>query len=246
MRGFFVLFNFGMKRRLKDSFIIGYSVIFPLMLIAALGYLSINLFNGEISSFQYYTLVLLPLCIFMGMITMAYIAREESSFKVSFRFIAAPIDKRAIVLSKIITATISMSLWNIIVIILVSFIFKVDFMGKVYQVILLVTSETFMVAALGVFIGVCVKNFMTIKNVLNLPICLFGFLGGAFFPIGALGKNFEVISYISPLTWINKGIISMIYDNNFVIFNISLLITLIIGIVFTLISMSFFKKEEFM
>lgn len=248
MRGFAALFKFGIKRRLKDSFIIGYSVLFPLMLIGALGYISTNFFDGKygVSSFHYYTLVLIPLCIFMGMITMVYIAKEESSFKVSFRFISAPVDKESIVLSKIITSTISMSLWNIIVIVLVKFIFKVNFMGKGLQVILLLTCETFMVVTIGIFIGLCIKDFMAVKNIINIPIGLFGLLGGAFFPIGSLGKTFETISYISPLTWINKGLISMMHDNNFTLYIISVVMTMAVGIIFALVSMKFFKKEAFM
>lgn len=247
MRGFLTLFNFQIKRRLKDSFIIGYSVIFPLILIGVLGYISQNFFDGKdgISSFNYYTLVLIPLCIFMGMITITYIAKEESSFKVSFRFITAPIDNTAIVFSKIITSTIAMSLWNVIVIILTKIMFKANFMGKGIQVILLLTCETFMVVALGILVGLCIKDFMAVKNILNIPISLFGLLGGAFFPIGSLGRNFEIISYLSPLTWINKGLISMIYDNNFTLYFISIVLTLVLGIIFSIVSMKFFKKEAF-
>lgn len=247
MKGFSVLFNFQIKRRLKDSFIIGYSVIFPVMLIGILGYISQNFFDGKegISSFDYYTLVLIPMCIFMGIITTIYIAKEENTFKVAFRFIAAPLDNKAIVLSKIVTTTIVMSLWNVIVTILVKVIFKLNFRGKMFNVLLLLTCETFMVVALGILVGLCINNFMTFKNILNIPICLFGLLGGAFFPVGSLGENIEIISYISPLTWINKGLISMIYDNNYNLYFMSIGLTSLLGITFTMISIKLFKKEAF-
>lgn len=248
MNGFKVLFSFGMKRRMKDSFIIGYSVIFPLFLIGVLGYIASGYFsgNGEINSFKYYTLVLIPLSILMGMITIAYVAKEENTFRVSYRFITAPLNVKEIVIAKLLTSTIAMSLWNIIVLTLCKFLFKINFNGRFIEIGLLLTAETFMTVSLGIFIGLCTKNFMMVKNLLNIPIMIFGILGGAFFPVGSLGKIFNVISYISPLIWINRGLILMIYDNNMFLYLGALIITITIGGIFTVGSIRFFKKEAFL
>lgn len=248
MNNFIVLFNFNIKRRLKDSFIIGYSVIFPIMLIGILGYITTKLFDNRIgiSSFNYYALVIIPLTTFMGIITMMYVAREERNFKVSFRFISAPLRKTEILLSKIISGAVSMSLWNVIVLFIVKFLFNMQFKGKLFNVALLLASESFMSVAIGIFTGLCFKNFNTIKNIINIPICLFGMLGGAFFPVGSLGKTFETISYISPLMWINKGLVSMIYDNDYSFYFMSIIITLAVALIFTLFSIKFFKKEAFL
>ena len=120
MSGFKVLFNMGMKRRLKDSFLIGYGTIFPLFLIAILGYMASNYFSGEngITSYYYYSMVIIPFCTFLGSVTLVYVTREESMHKCGERFIIAPISKISIILSKIIPSTIAIMIYNFILILL--------------------------------------------------------------------------------------------------------------------------------
>lgn len=248
MNGFITLFNLGMKKRIKDSFLIGYGVMMPFFIIAILGYMGKNYYSGEngITSYYYYTLAVIPLCTFMSSITLIYTAREESLHKCGERFIIAPIGKEAIVLSKIIPSTISVTIYNIILMLACRFIFKVDFKGRFIEITILVFVLAFMSHAVGTFIGLCTKDFMTIKNIVSTPILIMGVLGGSFFPIGSLGKVVEIISYISPLTWINRGIFIMLNDNSMKIYTIALILILVLGIIFTISSINNFKKEAFL
>lgn len=248
MNNFITLFNFGMKRRIKDSFIIGYGVIMPFFMILVLGYMASNYYTGEngITSYYYYTLVTIPLYTFFNTITLIYVAREESNYRCGERFIIAPISKISIVLSKIIPSTISISIFNMILLVICRFLFKINFNGRFLEIILLLIVLAFMSCAVGTFIGLCTKDFMAIKNIVNTPILIMGVLGGAFFPIGSLGKIMETISYISPLTWINKGIFIMLNDNSINMYITSLVLTLIIGILFTFGSIKKFKKEAYL
>ena len=248
MDGFIILFNFGMKKRIKDSFIIGYGIMMPLLMIVILGYMATNYYTGEngISSYYYYALVTAPLCTFLNAVTLIYVAREESLYKCGERFMIAPISKISIVLSKIIPSTISISIFNIILMGICKLLFKVDFRGRFLEVILLLTILAFMSCAIGTFIGLCTKDFMAIKNFISTPILIMGVLGGSFFPIGSLGKVMETISYISPLTWINKGIFIMINDNNMEMYIVALLLTFCLGILFTIGAIKKFKKAAFL
>ena len=248
MDGFITLFKFGMKKRIKDSFIIGYGVMMPLFMIVILGYMATNYYTGEngISSYYYYVLVTAPLCTFLNSITLIYVAREESNYKCGERFMIAPISKPSIVFSKIIPSTISISMFNVILIVICKLLFKVNFRGRFLEVILLLTILAFMSCAIGTFIGLCTKDFMTIKNFISTPILIMGVLGGSFFPIGSLGKVMEIVSYISPLTWINKGVFTMLNDNSIKIYIIALLLTLCLGILFTVGAIKMFKKEAFL
>ena len=49
MNGFIKLMVYGLQRRMKDFFIIIYSVIFPVVEILLLGYLATNFFKGDSS-----------------------------------------------------------------------------------------------------------------------------------------------------------------------------------------------------
>ena len=247
MNGFKVLFYYGMKRRIKDSFLISYGVMFPLLLILILGYISTNYYSGEngITSYYYYALVTIPLCTFLSSITLMYVAREESLFKCGERFILSPVDRASIVLSKILPATISTTFYNFLLLLFCRFILKIDFKGKDLEMIVLLLILGFMSCAIGTFIGLCTKDFLSVKNLVSIPIMVMGILGGSFFPIASLGTGIEIISYFSPLTWINRGIFSMLNDNSMTLYILSVAIALVVGILFTIGAIIKFKKEAF-
>ncbi|MDP4088948.1 MAG: ABC transporter permease [Bacillota bacterium] len=248
MNGFANLLAFGLRRRIKDFFIITYSIGYPLVMILLLGYISTNFFKGDssVTSFQYYTLVLIPFTIFCSIITMAYVAKDESLYKTAYRFIIAPVSSKSIVLSKIISCTVVVWLCNMLLLIITKLLLGTHLGISAGAILFLLLAESLMASAVGIYLGLAFRNFKTLKGILNIPINIFALLGGVFFPVGALGPTFEKVSYISPLTWINRGIIAAIYDNNSTILQYATVITLIIGIVFTVLAVTAFKKEAFM
>lgn len=248
MDGFSALFKLGMKKRIKDSFIISYGIIFPLFMITILGYMASNYYSGDngVTSYYYYSMVIIPFCTLLVSITLIYVAGEEREAKCGERFIIAPVSKLAIVMAKILPSTISVALYNLILMIFCKFIFKVDYKGSFFKIYILLVILGFMSCAVGTFIGLATKDFMAIKNFVSTPILLMAMLGGAFFPIGSLGRLVEYISYISPLTWVNKGIFMMLNDNKIDIYIVAILITFILGMIFMYASVKKFKKEAFL
>ncbi|RDY24369.1 ABC transporter permease [Romboutsia maritimum] len=247
MNEFKVLFKLGMKKRIKDSFLIGYGVTFPLMLITILGYMATNYYSKDagITSYYYYSMVTIPFCTFLSSITLIYVAREESLHRCGERFIIAPISKVSIVLSKILPATVAMSVYNLIILLICNMIFKVDYRGRFLEIYVLLIGLGFMASSFGTFIGLCSKDFMSVKNIVSTPILIMAILGGSFFPIGSLGRLVEVISYISPLAWINRGIFMMLNDNTINVYLISLFIIIGLGVLFSILAIKYFKKEAF-
>lgn len=248
MRGFLTLLSFGFQRRIKDFFIICYNIVYPLILILLLGYISTNYFKGDnsVTSYYYYTFVLIPFFIFTSIITMAYVAKDESLYKTSYRFIIAPIGSKAIVLSKIISCTIVVWGCTGALMIITRFLLGVKVGANLTLILMLFFTETLMASAVGIYLGIAFKNFNTLKGILNIPINIFALLGGVFFPVGSLGNTFEKVSYISPLTWINRGIIAAVYDNNVLILIYAIAITLILGVLFSILAVTSFKKEAFL
>jgi ABC-2 type transport system permease protein len=177
---------------------------------------------------------------------MAYVAKDESLYKTSYRFIAAPIGSKAIILSKIFSCTVVVWLCNLLVIIITRFLLGVSFGTSLPMVLLLFFTETLMASAIGIYLGTAFRKFERIKGILNIPLNVFALLGGTFFPVGALGGVFEKLSYISPLTWTNKGIIAAVYDNNTGMLMYSIILTLVLAIVFSIMAVSSFKKEAFL
>lgn len=248
MNGFANLMIYGLKRRMKDFFVIVYSVVSPLIMIFLLGYLATNFFKGDsaITSNHYYTLLIIPFYLLTSIITVAYVAKDESLRKTSYRFIIAPIDNSAIVVSKILSCTIVIWFCGIINLLVARILLGVYFGNNTAIIALLLFTETLMASAIGIYLGICVKNFSTIKGVTNIPLSIFGLLGGSFFPVGALGDKFEKVANISPLTWINRGLITAVYDNDYKIITYSIILTLLVAIIFSILSIISFKKEAFL
>lgn len=248
MSGFLNLMRYGLSRRLKDFFIIVYNVVAPMLFVLLLGYLATNFFKGDasINSNEYYTITMLPFYILTSIITVAYVAKDENFHKTSYRFIIAPVDNSSIVLSKIFSCTIVILFCNLLNLLIAKLLLGVDFGRGTLTIILMFLVEGFGASALGILLGICIRNFSTIKGIINIPISILGLLGGVFFPAGSLGATFEKVSYISPFTWINKGIISAIYDGNYKILMYSIVVSLLLGIIFSVLSVALFKKEAFL
>ncbi|URZ01526.1 ABC transporter permease [Clostridium felsineum] len=248
MKGFLVLLIYGFKKRLKDSFVIIYNVVYPIIIIGLLSYLTSNYFKGDRSftSKHYYFIVLMPFFIFSNIITTAYAAKDENLSKTSYRFLIAPIDSFSIVLSKIISCSIVLWILNALLLVSGMFLLGINFENSIPKVLLIFFTENLMASAIGIYFGIRIKEFSILQGILSIPIAIFAVLGGCFFPVGSFGNIFEKVSYISPLMWINKGIISAIYDRNETILTNCILVTLLIGIIFSVAAVFSFKKEVFL
>lgn len=246
MNQFTALFALGLKRRSKDFFIIFYSIVYPLVMILLLGYLTSVSYGGEFSSFEYYTIVIIPLIILMAIITVMYAAKDESNAKTAIRFLSTPIHKVSIIVSKLLSCTIVIFLCSMFVLILSAILFKINLGGNFFMLALLLFTETLATTAIGLFLGYLCKNHGVARNYCNIILMIFGFLGGTFVPVGSSNKVFEFMIKLSPLTWINRGIISMLYDQVYRTIIVSTVVLLITTLVFVVLAVKVFKKEAFL
>ena len=77
MNTFFPLLKLGIRRRSRDFFIIFYTVVFPIVIIALLGYLTSTSYGTEFTSYEYYSIVIIPFCLLMGVTSVVYAAADE-------------------------------------------------------------------------------------------------------------------------------------------------------------------------
>lgn len=245
MKNFFPLFMLGLKRRSKDFFILFYSLVFPIATIALLGYLTSTSYGLDFTSYEYYSIVMIPFCLLMGITSVAYAAVDEKRMKTSYRYIIAPISKSSLIISKFLSCVIVLTVCSIIVLLSSRLMFHLPVNGNMVYLIILLLCESIAISGLGLFFGLASKNFATIQNFLNLPIMIFGFLGGAFFPVSSLNPILSFIVNLSPLTWINRGIMYCLYVSDITILLYTSTLLFIVGILFTLLTIKYFKKEAF-
>ena len=240
------LFLFDFKRRVKSGFTIGYNIIFPIIMIWILGTLLSGKYTNKLTGYEYYTLLMIPFCCTMAIITAAYAGKEESYAKTAYRYITAPISGHQIYGAKLLSCTIIFSICNLLVLLVGKVLWKIYLGGSFFQLAVLFTAETFCVCAAGLLIGLGMKNFITVKNFLNIPIVLFAILGGSFFPIGTFHPALQILINVSPLTWINRSIFLSIYDGRDETLLMTTLLLSATGILLTIIGMKSFNKEEFL
>lgn len=245
MRIFMRLLSGDLLRRSRDSFLIGYNIVFPLIMVLLLGYLTSESYGKVFRGYQYYSVVMLPFCIAMASISAAYAGKDEAYKTTAIRFISAPVSIVRIVLSKLISLTIVISGCNLIVLLSFILAFQLPVGDKFVPVLSLLTAETFAICSIGLFIGLGMKNFIFIKNIMNLPIMAAAILAGVFYPFGTLKDRLVILIKLSPLTWINRSLFLAIYDNSEALLWRCAVICVLLGSGFAWLAVKLFKKEEY-
>jgi len=243
--GFQAMLKLNIKRRATDGFAVGYNIVFPFLIILLLGVLCRNQFKGEITSYQYYTLVSIPFCTAMAIVTAAYSGKDDAYAKTAQRVMVAPVSVKAIVLCKIISCTLIFTFCSMFVLMIAAMLWKLKIYRSITELFILYTGIAFMVSAIGTYIGLGMKNFLAIKNVMTVPIGIFAVAAGTFFPIGTLSVRMQYLMNLSPLTWINRCVFLVLYDNSFYMIWLVAGVLIAIGATFTMISVKSFKKEEY-
>ncbi len=245
MNTFICLLGQDLRRRSKDGFFIGYNIIFPVLLTVILGYLSSESYGNAFTGYHYYSIVTLPFCIALSIITAAYAAKEEAYKKTAIRFLFTPISKFQLILSRLLSCSIILSCCNLVVLLFNMLVLKLPIKEDFLQILMLLSALSFTVCSAGLFIGYGIKNFLMVKNMINIPVMAAGILAGAFYPFGSLNPTWETVIRVSPLTWINRSMFSCIYDGKAGLLWITILLCLIIGLCFTVLAVLLFKKEEY-
>lgn len=246
MNNFIPIFLLGLKRRLRDFFILFYNLVFPLVLILLLGYLTSTTYTQDFSSYTYYSLVLVPFFLFLSITTCAYNATEESLYRVSHRFAFSPTSRGSLVVGKILSSFMVLAAISTLLIVLLNLFFSMHLGVKLWGIVLLYSSIVFMTASLGYFIGYTFKNNVAIRNYINLPISIFAFLGGSFFPVGSFNPYLRLLFKLSPLYWINRSVFLYLYDQQIALLLVVTCIVTTLGLIFLLLSPITFKREVFL
>jgi len=96
------------------------------------------------------------------------------------------------------------------------------------------------------FLTNILKRGERVVNIVGgLAFPILGMLGGSFFPLDSFTPAwFNILSYISPLKWFNKGMIDMIYKGDNLTLIIGSIVALLIGCILLVLTIRFSEKEE--
>lgn len=244
---FINIVKFDIKNTLKNPMLLIVNTLLPLILLGTIGFITKGGYGSEnISSYDYYGVTLM---IFMGIMlsmTATNVFMEETVRKGNTRIMYAPVSKAEIYLSKIISSYIVGAVCYSLIMLGEQYLFHINFGGKnILYIILLINSLSFFGSCLGTLFCCIFKSEQGANGVMQIPILIFVFLGGVFFPIASLGKTVEVLSNISPIRWITQCAFEVIYDNDFSIYLPSIVITLFAAVICIILCQIIFKPEEY-
>lgn len=234
------------NRRMTDGFAVGYNMVFPIILVGILGVLTKRSLNLEISSFQYYTIVMIPYCLLLSLVTAAYSGKEEAGHKVAERILASPIEIRTIVCSKVISNLLSFFLCTFLTYCMLAAFLHIGGFGTLPLLLLFYLSLSLLTSVLGTYIGLSMRNFLVVKNLISIPITLFALLGGTFYPIRTSnGLLMHLIEY-SPVRLVNRGLFLLLYDHRIWPIVMISLVMILISVFMYVLTIRTFKKEEYL
>jgi ABC-2 type transport system permease protein len=247
MYEFYVIFKRDLINIIKNPTLLMYNTLFPFLLILILGFLSSgNYGKGEISSYDYYGVTMLILCLLNVSLTASNTFMEKSLKISNLRIMYSPIKTSYIYLSKIFS-TFFFTVICFLLLMLVSNLFlNVNFGGKnSMYIIVFVLLFDLLSSTLGVLFCCIFKSEEAANKILSVFVNIFAVLGGLFFQLDGFGAGVEKITYISPVKWVAKGSFKIIYDNDlsyFVPISISLII---LSILMMLGCKLFFRTEDY-
>lgn len=245
MKTWLRLFVFYSKRSMRDSFTIGYSVIFPIIMVGLLGLLRKGSYAQGFSAFSYYAVAILPFIICCEITTAAYQGQEEARKKVAERFLISPVCVKTLLLAKWAAGTTILSICHGLVYVLFHFIFHVSYGGYGILVFLMSVSFTAVIYGMGLWFGLGMKNFIVVKNFVSIISMILAVLGGCFYPFASSNPLIQGLIRISPITWLNRASFLAIYDQQVVQLILLTIIFLVLSVLCIIIAVLKFRKEDF-
>ncbi len=198
------------------------------------------------SSLNYYAIAEVALIIMYAAMTGIYSVSAEKNTKTRDRILLGPVRKYEFLLGKTFGGVIATTLQIVIVLLFSKYVLNINFGTDIFTIIIVLISQIIMAVSVGVGVGFIFKNENIAGGILNFLIPVMVFLGGSYAPVDNMGnKTFtDIITYISPVRWVNQSIFGVIYSNNYSKVGPTILINILIAIVFLAIASWIFRKES--
>lgn len=180
-----------------------------------------------------------------ALITAAYAGKDDAYAKTAERVLLTPLSTKAIVWAKVLSCGLVFFLCGIFVYGAVGFLVGLE-TRSIGWVSILYFALSFAVSSLGTLIGLGMKNFLVLKNVLNIPIAVFAILGGTFFRIGTFSRVGNFVLNLSPIRWINRSLFQLLFEGDQMLLLYATGVLIIVGSVCAVLAIKTFQKGEYM
>ncbi|WP_346962278.1 ABC transporter permease [Clostridium sp.] len=197
------------------------------------------------TSYDYYGIVEITMMMLYGSLYGFYSIYNNRRNKIEARCFQGNLSKNSYILTKV-TSTFIVTVISLIPAMLYSlFILKAYWGEDFLSVIVLLFSLNFFGTTLGILFGYIFKEEKHGSFFLNtIIIPVMTFLGGGYVYLGDGNTLLDIVRYISPLTLINKSILSIAFYEDYSKFYISILYCVSLGILFLIFTFCISNKKE--
>lgn len=228
---------------IKNPMWIFYSTVFPLCMIAILGFLTKDMYGKEITSYDYYGVTMMIYTALMSGMTAANAFMEERIKKPNMRIIFAPGNIANIYLSKIIASFFFMMIMSLFDVIVLVFFFHLR-LASDWILLLLYAELTLFSVTLGIMLCCILKKETVTNQVQSMIINLLAIFGGLMFSLDRYGHALQIISLFSPVKWVVNTAFQVIYDaNTSFVLPVSLILCGLIGLMLFVCTKTFHQED---
>jgi ABC-2 type transport system permease protein len=194
---------------------------------------------------DYYAVTMVSLIIMYSSMFGMYSIFSEKSRKTENRLLIAPISKNKLLTGKVLGTLVSTILQLTMVFLASRFILKANWGEDILTVAIILITEAMLFIALGVVAAFLFKSESAASGILNTVIPAFAFLGGGYMNIEGFGsEGLLKVANISPIRWVNKSILNIIYNNDYSTVSTTLAINIISVVMIITLCVVLFRKEE--
>lgn len=194
---------------------------------------------------DYYAVTMLTMIIMYGsMAGLAAITAEKENRTIG-RVLVTPVSNGQFLAGKLMGTMVSVILQAFIVFAFTAFILKTNWGSDLPAVLAIILSQIFMMTSAGIGVGYFFKSGTTGVALFQGLIPIMVFMGSGYVNLDLFGIKgpMLIVMELSPIRWINRSIIDIIYTGSYARFVPTIAMCLIIGLIFLVISIVFSGRE---
>lgn len=222
-----------------------FSILFPLLLIVIVGYMTQNLYGSLVTSYDYYGVTLMIYSALYSGTFSANCFMEEKIKKANLRSVYAPIQSWEIPLSKTVATFLYTLFFYTLVAIFTGVLFSINYGEHVFKLWLLFASINFASSNVGVLMCCIFKSEGIANQILSIVTNIVGITAGLLFPTAALGQTFHDVCSALPLSKYMIVIFELIYDSSSPNYISALIWMSCISLIMIVLTNFFFKGEDY-
>lgn len=194
---------------------------------------------------DYYAITMLTLIIMYSSLAAMSTVVEDKRHRTLYRIFITPVKNHELLISKGIGVIITTLCQVIFVFIIGKLFLGANWGEDLFSVFLVILAEIVMMVSVGIGFAYLFKSHENAYALIQTLIPILVFLGGGYvnLDIFGVGGILSTMAYISPIKWINKTILSIVYANDYSSLGTTLIICFSIAVIFISISAIFSKKE---